>query len=143
MIIDDKKILAIELLADGELTKTAVSERVGIARQTLYDWLGNEEFIAALDERLHNRKKFVEKMFDGKLEFVVDKLYELATDDSNKRVQAQILCYLADRSLGRIPSKHELTTKIDAGKPNVSTDILEEEHAKWERNIIDVEAEEL
>lgn len=114
MIIDDKKILALELIADGELSKTDVAKKVGIARQTLYEWLGNDEFIAKLDERLQSRKKFVEKMFDGKLEFVVDKLYELATDDSNKRVQAQVLQYLADRSLGRIPAKHELTTKIDS-----------------------------
>lgn len=114
VIIDDKKILALELIADGELSKTDVAKKVGIARQTLYEWLGNDEFIAKLDERLQSRKKFVEKMFDGKLEFVVDKLYELATDDSNKRVQAQVLQYLADRSLGRIPAKHELTTKIDS-----------------------------
>jgi predicted DNA-binding protein YlxM (UPF0122 family) len=118
LIIDEKKRLAIELLADGELTKTEISKRCGVSRQALYEWTINEEFIAALDERLHSRKKFVEKRFDVKLEFVIDKLYELASDSSNKRVQAQVLQYLADRSLGRIPAKHELTTKIDTGGNN-------------------------
>jgi predicted DNA-binding protein YlxM (UPF0122 family) len=126
LIIDEKKRLAIELLADGERTKTEIAEVIGVSRQALYDWLGNEEFIAALDERLQNRKKFVEKRFDVKLEFVIDKLYELASDSSNKRVQAQVLQYLADRSLGRIPAKHELTTKIDTGGNNYDQSEIKE-----------------
>lgn len=144
MIIDDKKLLAIELIADGEMTKTQIAGKCGVSRQALYDWLANPEFSAMLDERLQNRKKFVEKMFDGKLEFVVDKLYELAMDNSNARVQAQVLQYLADRSLGKTASKHELTTKVEAIK-KTDIDILDNEHEQWlkDMDVIDGEYEEL
>ncbi|UOQ47751.1 phBC6A51 family helix-turn-helix protein [Gracilibacillus caseinilyticus] len=129
-MMDDRKYLAIELLADGELTKKDIATKIGVSRQTLYDWLENKEFRAELDRRLHGRKVSVQKMIDGKLEFVIDKLYELASDNSNKRVQASVLTYLADRSLGRPTSKHEITA--DMNKETVNEDVLEQELAELE-----------
>lgn len=130
-MIDDKKILAIELLADGELTKVEIAKKVGISRQTLYNYLDNDEFMAELDKRLQGRKSFVQKMIDGKLEFVIDKLYELASDNSNKRVQAQVLQYLADRSLGKTTSKVELDTGFN-NTNNLDKDVLEAEFEELE-----------
>lgn len=125
-IIDDRKMLAIELLADGELTKVDIAKKVGIARQTIYDWMNDDKFKAELDNRLHQRKVFVQKKIDGKLDFVIDKLYELANDDSNKRVQAQVLQYLADRSLGKTTTKLELESSINTN--TVDDDILDVEY---------------
>ncbi|WP_117161447.1 phBC6A51 family helix-turn-helix protein [Paraliobacillus sp. X-1268] len=125
-MLDNKKLLAIELLADGQLTKTDIAKKIGSSRQIIYNWLENEEFRAELDKRLHNRKVSVQKTIDGKLEFVMDKLYELANDDSNKRVQAQVLQYLADRSLGKATSKVELSTNINNN--SINDDILEVEY---------------
>ncbi|MEC1780065.1 phBC6A51 family helix-turn-helix protein [Schinkia azotoformans] len=124
-MLNDKQLLAIELIAEGEFTKTEIATKCNTSRQSIYNWLSSDEFITALDDRLQNRKKFVEKMFDGKLEFVIDKLYELAKDDSNKRVQAQVLQYLADRSLGKTPSKHEVMTEIKESK-NYTDDQISE-----------------
>jgi predicted DNA-binding protein YlxM (UPF0122 family) len=130
-MLDDRKILAIELLVDGELPKTEIAKRVGCSRQAIYEWLEkNEEFKAELDARLHHRKVSVQKRIDSKLDFVVDKLYELAADSSNKRVQAQVLQYLADRSLGKPTSKHEVTA--EAKTSNVSEDVLEAEFEEWD-----------
>lgn len=130
-MLDDKKILAIELLVDGELTKTEIAKRVGRSRNALYLWLDDDEFKAELDKRLQGRKSFVQKIIDGKLEFVMDKLYELAADSSNKRVQAQVCQYLADRSLGKPTSKHEIEAGI---KDNIEVDkdVLESEFDQWE-----------
>ncbi|WP_051263266.1 phBC6A51 family helix-turn-helix protein [Tuberibacillus calidus] len=125
-ILDDRKILAIELLADGEYTKTEIAKKCGIARQTLYDWLDNDLFRAELDRRLQQKKSLVQKKIDGKLDFVIEKLYELANDSSNKRVQAQVLQYLADRALGKPTSKHEIEAAMN-DKNNIDEDILEAE----------------
>lgn len=107
-LMDARKITAIEMLADGELTKTAISEKVGVSRQTLYSWMANEEFKAELDNRLANKKTFITKLVDGKLDFIMDKLFEIANDNSNRRVQAQVLLAMLDRSLGKATNKHEL-----------------------------------
>lgn len=125
-MLDDRKLLAIELLADGELTKVDIAEKVGCSRTAIYLWMDNDEFKAELDKRLHNRKVFVQKKIDGKLDFVMEKLYELANDDSNKRVQAQVLQYLADRSLGKTTTKLELDTNLNNN--NIDDDILDVEY---------------
>lgn len=125
-MLDDRKLLAIELLADGELTKVDIAEKVGCSRTAIYLWMENDEFKAELDKRLHNRKVFVQKKIDGKLDFVMEKLYELANDDSNKRVQAQVLQYLADRSLGKTTTKLELDTNLNNN--NIDDDILDVEY---------------
>lgn len=129
-MLDDRKLLAIELLADGELTKVDIAEKVGCSRTAIYLWMDNDEFKAELDKRLHNRKVFVQKKIDGKLDFVMEKLYELANDDSNKRVQAQVLQYLADRSLGKTTTKLELDTNLNNN--NIDDDILDVEYDQLE-----------
>lgn len=131
-MLDDRKLLAIELLADGELTKVDIAEKVGCSRTAIYLWMDNDEFKAELDKRLHNRKVFVQKKIDGKLDFIMDKLYELANDDSNKRVQAQVLQYLADRSLGKTTTKLELDSNINNN--NIDDDILDVEYDQLEES---------
>lgn len=133
-MIDDRKMLAIELLADGELRKTEIADRIGCSRQAIYHWLNDDEFRAELNNRLQQRKSFVQKKIDGKLDYVIDKLYDLADDDSNKRVQAQVLQYLADRSLGKTTTKLD----IDAGmkdNQNVDQDVLDAENEEWENEV--------
>jgi len=135
-MLDEKKILAIEMLVDGELTKVEIAKRIGVSRQALYNWLDDEEFRAELDRRLQGIKSFVQKRIDAKLEFVIDKLYELATDNSNKRVQAQVLQYLADRALGKPSSKLDITAEAKTGD-TVSQDLLESEFEEWEADGIE------
>lgn len=108
-------MLAIELLAEGSLTKVAIAQQVKCSRQALYNWLEDEEFAAALDKRLQGRKKFVEKVLDGKLEFVIDSLLELATTCDNSRVKADVLKYLADRSLGKATQRMDVVASVADG----------------------------
>jgi hypothetical protein len=63
-------------------------------------------------------------------------LYELATDNSNKRVQAQVLQYLADRALGKPSSKLDITAEAKTGD-TVSQDLLESEFEEWEADGIE------
>jgi hypothetical protein len=50
-MLDDKKILVIEMLVDGELPKTQIATRIGCSSQALYQWSDNDEFKADLDKR--------------------------------------------------------------------------------------------
>jgi transposase len=124
--MDDRKTLAIQLLAEGLESKTNIAKRCGIARQTLYDWFDNAEFKANLDARLQQRKVFVEKIIDSKLEGAVDQLFELAETTQNARVKAQVLQYIVDRGLGKPTSKHEIKAGIN-DSVQVDEDVLEAE----------------
>ncbi|MEH7419566.1 phBC6A51 family helix-turn-helix protein [Neobacillus drentensis] len=132
-LLDDRKNLCIQLLAEGELPKTEIAKRCGIVRQTIYDWLDNPEFKAELDRRLQQRKVLVEKVIDSKLENAVESLFTLADTTDNARVKAQVLQYIIDRGLGKPVSKHEI--KADMGDPNkVTEDVLEAEFQEFEQD---------
>lgn len=122
-LMDARKIMAIDMLIDGENTRTDIAKKVGVSRQTLYSWLDNKEFKAELDARLANKKTFIQKLMDSKLDFALDKLLEIADDDDNRRVQAQVLLSILDRSLGKAVSKHELvvddTQSFNADKQDI------------------------
>ncbi|WP_404443462.1 helix-turn-helix domain-containing protein [Sutcliffiella horikoshii] len=130
-MIDDRKALAIQYLADGQLPKTEIAKKLGIARQTIYEWLDNVEFKAELDKRLQQRKVLVEKIIDGKLENAVDSLFELAETTDNARVKAQVLQYIIDRGLGKPVAKHHIEA-ANNNAHNVSDDILDAEFEEWE-----------
>lgn len=130
-MLDDKKLLAIELLADGSLTKTAIAQQINCSRQSLYNWMEDPEFVESLDKRLQSRKKFVEKMIDGKLEFVVDELLNLAINCDNSRVKADILKYLADRALGKTTQRVDVTASMNQTN-TIDDDVLEAELLEFE-----------
>lgn len=126
-VMDDRKTLAIQLLAEGVENKTNIAKRCGVARQTLYDWMANDDkFRAALDARLQSRKVFVEKIIDSKLESAVDQLIHLAETTENSRVKAQCLQYIIDRGLGKPTSKHEISAAMD-NVNKIDQDVLEAE----------------
>lgn len=122
-ILDDRKTLAIQHLAEGEKTKTDIAKMIGVSRQALYNWLDDDEFRAELDRRLQQRKVLVEKIIDSKLENAVDQLIDLANTTENARVKAQTLQYIIDRGLGKAINRVEMTT--DIVNTNIDDDLLE------------------
>lgn len=116
-MLDEKKIMAIEMLIDGKANKSQIADRCRVSRTTLYNWLNDDkEFIAELNNRLQGLKTFAEKKLEGKLDYIIDEIYDIAKSDSsegNQMAKLKALTYLADRVLGKTVSKHELTTTID------------------------------
>ncbi len=109
-MIDSQKIKAIELLIGGEHTMTRVSELVGVSRQTIYNWLDDDEFKKELDSRLQQVKTNAAKQFDAKLDNAIDLYWELATDPkTDKRTKQIALSYWIDRSLGKPVSRTEMS----------------------------------
>jgi len=133
-ILDDRKLLAIQLLVDGELPKTEIARKVGVSRQAIYNWLDDPEFKAELDRRIQQRKVLVEKIIDSKLEDAVTKLWELAETTNNSRVKAQVLQYIIDRGLGKPVSKHSIEAAMKQ-EQEVDRDVLEAEFEEWDSEL--------
>lgn len=132
-VTDSRKLLAIEKLIEGEMSRVAIAEMIGISRQTLYSWMNNELFVAEMDERLLSIKSFTEKKIQSQVDFALTNLLELARDDSNRRVQAQVNQYLLDRALGKPTSKVELEAGIK--EQPTGTDILEAEFTEFDTDV--------
>lgn len=126
-MIDDRKTLAIQHLAEGEKNKSEIAKIVNISRTTLYSWLEDEEFKAELDKRLQQRKNLVEKIIDSKLEDAVESLVDLSKKSDNDMVRMRALTYLLDRGLGKATTKVEVETAIN-NNLNVNDDLLELEY---------------
>lgn len=135
-MLDDRKLLAIQHLAEGEKPKTEIAKLTGISRTTLYEWLDDDEFKAELNRRLQQRKNLVEKIIDSKLEQAVESLVELSYKSKNDMVKMRALTYLIDRGLGKATEKLEVTAKQD--NINVNQDLLNSEYD----DIIDIEIDE-
>ncbi|MGF7057200.1 phBC6A51 family helix-turn-helix protein [Brassicibacter mesophilus] len=136
-MLDQQKILAIQLLVDGELSRTDIAKKVGVSRQALYNWLDNDEFKAELNRRIQDRKVLCEKIIDSKLQDAVDKLWELQLSTQNSRVKAEVLKYFIDRALGKPASKLEMNDSRENKENITDNDILAniEEYKKKKKNV--------
>ncbi|QSQ09780.1 hypothetical protein H0A61_02161 [Koleobacter methoxysyntrophicus] len=108
-MLDDRKLKCIELLALGTETKTDIAKIVGVSRQAIYDWLDDAEFKAELDRRLQQRKVWGEKKLESMITKAVDRIWEEIETTDNSRVRAELLKYIVDRALGRVPMKADVT----------------------------------
>lgn len=126
-MLDDRKILAIQHLAEGEKTKVEIAKLIGCSRTAIYLWLDDPEFKAELNKRLQQRKSLVENIIDSKLEDMVNQLETLAISTNNDMVKAKVLTYWIDRGLGKPTDKLEVTASTqDISNPH--SDLLSLEY---------------
>lgn len=131
-MIDERKIKLIELIIEGSLNKTQMAEQIGVSRQCLYDWMAQDEWVAEYDRRLQEIKTNANKLFNAKLDNVIDEWYKMMMDEScEKRTRAKLMVDWVDRSLGKATSRLEVTEN----KPEEYSDPLED--------IKDIEIEEM
>lgn len=126
MIIDQKKQDAINMLVQGGMKKTDIAKKLGIGRTTLYDWLDNPDFVAALDKAERQLKEFGKKQVTAKLDAAIDKLWDLAETTDNQMVKAKVLQFFVDQAIGKASSKMEITAETVQQKV-IDTDELEKE----------------
>ena len=50
-MLNEKKLKMIDLLMEGNIEKTEIEKEIGVHRQTIYDWLKEEEVLAEYDRR--------------------------------------------------------------------------------------------
>ncbi len=121
-MLDERKIKLIELIIEGSLNKTEMAKQIGVARQTLYEWMAQEEWIAEYDRLLQEIKTNANKMFNAKLDNVIDEWYKMMMDEScEKRTRAKLLVDWVDRSLGKPTSRLE----VSENNEDTPVDVLE------------------
>lgn len=106
-MIDERHIKMVELLVSGEYKVTEIADLIGVARQTIYDWLKREDVKAELDERLRVIRTNSQKLFDAKLDKAIDEYWKLAMTTTDVRTKQIALSYWIDRALGKT------TTRLD------------------------------
>jgi len=122
-LLDERKIKLIELIIEGSLNKTEMAKQIGVARQTLYEWMAQEEWIAEYDRLLQEIKTNANKMFNAKLDNVIDEWYKMMMDEScEKRTRAKLLVDWVDRSLGKPTSRLEVS---ENNEETQAEDVLE------------------
>ena len=116
-MIDERKIKLIELIIEGSLNKTQMAEQIGVSRQCMYDWMAQSEWIAEYDRRLQEIKTNANKLFNAKLDNVIDEWYKMMMDEScEKRTRAKLMVDWVDRSLGKPTSRLEVTENNQSGE---------------------------
>lgn len=116
-MIDERKIKLIELIIEGSLNKTQMAEQIGVSRQCMYDWMAQSEWIAEYDRRLQEIKTNANKLFNAKLDNVIDEWYKMMMDEScEKRTRAKLMVDWVDRSLGKSTSRLEVTENNQSGE---------------------------
>ncbi|MCX2853752.1 phBC6A51 family helix-turn-helix protein [Bacillus sp. KeR2] len=129
IMLDERKLKAIELLVEGKLNRTEIAKEVGVTRPTLYNWEKEEEYSQEYDRLLHYKKLSVRREVsrDTKAFFEnLKKISESSTND-NARVKAtQLLLAYTEGNPENI-----LNIKDDRNNDNVSKDVLEKEEEEW------------
>lgn len=107
-MIDERHIKMVELLVSGEYKVTEIADLIGVARQTIYDWLKRDDVKAELDERLRVIRNNSQKLFDAKLDTAIDEYWKLAMTTTDVRTKQIALSYWINRALGTPTSRLDI-----------------------------------
>jgi len=121
-MLDEKKMMAIELLVKGELTKTEIAKRCGKSRQWLYNAFDDKEFMAELDRRLHQIQTYGENRIKATLQDRINNIIYLAENAESEKVRLDASQYLLDRVLGKTTSKMEIKPLINQDEEVIDID---------------------
>jgi len=120
-MLDERKERCITYILEG-LTYTAIADLISCSRQSIYEWLKNDDFAAELNRRRQEIVVSGNNMILNKLSKYVDGVDAIALDSESDKSRFDALTYMIDRVLGRTTTKVETTTPVD--KENVGTDAL-------------------
>lgn len=141
VIIGQKQQDAINMLTDGSFSKAAISRKLDVSRTSLYNWLSDDDFVAALDRQEQYIKEFGKKSVTAKLDTAINKLWDLAETTDNQRVKAEVYKYFVDQAIGKAGNKLEVTSDTTNQRKIIDADELEKELDEWEDEIDDSKKE--
>lgn len=116
-MLDDKKLKMIELVLEGKYTIVEIAKIIPCSRQSIYNWLDEDDVKAEMDIRLQRVRKHSVDRFTSQLEPVIDELYKMAMT-AEPRVKVQACKYICDRVLGT-PSNN---VSIDDNRENKTSE---------------------
>jgi len=138
-MLDENKLLAVQLIVEGKLPKTEIAEKCGRSRQWLYDFIGTDEFKSEVDRRLQEIRTEGNKMITNNLGKSVENVVYLANNANSEKIRLDASCYLINRSLGMPSVKHDLTIEPKSNESKEKQEFLN----MLEDDNIDVDFEEV
>lgn len=108
-MLDERKEKMIDMLMQGESVKDT-AKIVGIARQTVYDWLNTQEVKNELDRRRHEIISKANNLILNKLSTCTDELLRIALHGKSEKVRCDAACYVLNRAMGTPTNKIQQST---------------------------------
>lgn len=122
MQLNKKHYKCIELLIQG-LKYTEISKQVPCARQSIYDWLGDSDFVLALDTSRHEIKTQGNNRILAKVDTYIDKIEDIAFNSASDNVKLNALQFLYEAVNGKATSKVDTTITDNRDKDKDIGDI--------------------
>lgn len=125
-MLNEKQVEVLQLHVEGE-NITNISKITGVTRQSIYNWMKDEEFKEELDKALDKAKSDANYKVTTKLPNYIDELSRLALTAKSEKIRSDTLMYLVDRVLGKS------TTKIEnIGDNNLKKDNKSDRELSWD-----------
>lgn len=130
MQLGKRQYLAIQYILEGKQI-TDIAKALGVARQTIYNWLDDEEFKTEVDTlRQEIQTSSKEHVMNG-IKLYIDEIEELALNkETSPKVRADLLKYLVNRVWGNTTTKVEVNDNNTNNTDNVNLDELVKEFEK-------------
>jgi predicted transcriptional regulator len=126
MILDERKEQAITYLLAG-YTISDTARLLNASRQTIYNWLEDDEFKAELDRRRQEIVKAGNQKIVKDLDLYINKIKLLATKAKSEKVQLDAAIYLLDRIYGTPRSKVDIDVeKTEETSEKLDKDVLKD-----------------
>lgn len=127
MSLNEKQYLAIEWILEGRQI-ALIAKNLGVARQTVYNWLNSEEFKSELDTLRLDIQNSTKEHVRNKINLYVDELEELALNkETSVKVRADVLKYMINRVWGNTTTKVEVSENDTDDEEKIDLDALTEE----------------
>lgn len=132
-MLDLRKQQLIELkLKYPTMGSTELAEKIGVSRQSIWEWSKQSEVQAELDRRLREINQDANRHLKSCASDLMAEMLNLALDRSTEaRVRNSALQYLIDRSLGKAAEQVDLNIDNSTGD---AADVLKEFRAFLEKN---------
>lgn len=118
-MLNEKQVEVLQLHVEGE-NITNISKITGVTRQSIYNWMKDEEFKEELDKALDRAKSDANYKITSKLTNYIDELSRLALTAKSEKIRSDTLMYLVDRVLGKSTTKIENMVDNNSNKENKS-----------------------
>lgn len=106
MVLNEKHYKCIEMLLKG-MKYTEISKKLPCSRDSIYNWLKDEDFILALDTSRQEIKTSTNNKVLAKIGSYVEKIEQLAENSQSDNVKLNALTFLYESVMGKATSKIE------------------------------------
>lgn len=123
MQLGEKHYRCIEMIIEGNKI-TEIAKLLGASRQSIYNWLDDDEFKAELDKQRQEIKKQGQDKILSKFDIYLNKIHDIALNSPSDNVKLNALEFLVEHVLGKATSKIEQTTNNTCINKDVDIETL-------------------